>query len=100
MYMGGLYVYLTVITTVLVLTQIIRITQNAINLYRQNKEIKKVCGWIRDNDVSEKDFDIQREVYYMMYAKLKTEFMNDNCGWAKEYADTLKERLNVDSLKK
>ena len=29
--------YLTIITTALVITQIIRIVQNAINLYRSNK---------------------------------------------------------------
>ena len=33
--------YLTIITTILVLTQIIRITQNHISLFRQEKEIKK-----------------------------------------------------------
>ena len=33
--------YLTIITTILVLTQIIRITQNYISLFRQEKKIKK-----------------------------------------------------------
>jgi hypothetical protein len=32
--------YLVIITTALVITQIIRITQNAINLLRQNKLVK------------------------------------------------------------
>lgn len=63
--------YLTIITTVLVLTQIIRITQNHISLFRQEKEIKKTVGWIKDNDVSERDFKVQREVFYMLYEKLK-----------------------------
>ena len=56
--------YLTIMVTVLVATQVIRITQNAINLHRQNGEIKKACGWIRDNDVSELDFQIQRDTFY------------------------------------
>ena len=63
--------YLTIITTVLVLTQIIRITQNHISLFRQEKEIKKNIGWIKDNDVSERDFEVQREVFYMLYERLK-----------------------------
>lgn len=63
--------YLTIITTVLVLTQIIRITQNHISLFRQEKKIKKTVGWIKDNDVSERDFKVQREVFYMLYERLK-----------------------------
>ena len=53
--------------TILVATQVIRVTQNAISLHRQEKDIKKVCGWIKDNDVSEKDFNTQREVFYMLH---------------------------------
>lgn len=59
--------YLTFITTILVVTQVIRVTQNAISLHRQEKDIKKVCGWLKDNDVSEQDFNIQREVFYMLH---------------------------------
>lgn len=65
--------YLTIITTVLVLTQIIRITQNHISLFRQEKKIKKTVGWLKDNDVSERDFEVQRQVFYMLYNKLKKE---------------------------
>ena len=65
--------YLTFITTVLVITQVIRVTQNAISLHRQEKDIKKVCGWIKDNDVSEKDFNTQREVFYMLH-----DWLSDN----------------------
>ena len=59
--------YMTIITTILVATQVIRVTQNAISLHRQEKDIKKVCGWLKDNDVSEQDFNIQREVFYMLH---------------------------------
>ena len=59
--------YLTIITTVLVATQLVRITQNHISLFRQEKEIKKVCGWLKDNDVSEHDFEVQRKVFYLLY---------------------------------
>ena len=64
-------IYLTIITTVLVATQIIRITQNAIQLHRQNKKIDQTLGWIKSNDISERDFVIQREVFYMLHEKLK-----------------------------
>ena len=63
-------VYLTIMVTVLVATQIIRITQNFISLRRQNKELDKDLQWIRDNDISKKDFDVQRKVFYLLYEKL------------------------------
>lgn len=62
--------YLTIMVTVLVATQIIRITQNHISLFRQEKKIKETCGWLKDNDVSEIDFKIQRKVFYLLYDKL------------------------------
>lgn len=66
-------VYLTFMVAVLVATQIIRITQNAIQLHHQQKQIDKAVGWIKDNDVSERDFEIQRAVYMMLYNKLTAE---------------------------
>ena len=66
-------IYLTIMVTVLVVTQVIRITQNHIQLQRQRKEIDKAVGWIKDNDVSEHDFEIQRKVFYMLYEKLSKE---------------------------
>ncbi len=35
------------------------------------EKIKQVCGWIEENDVSEHDFEVQREVYYMLHDMLK-----------------------------
>lgn len=65
--------YLTIMVTLLVATQIIRITQNHINIVRQNKKIEDTVGWIKENEVSQKDFEIQRKVFYMLYEKLKGE---------------------------
>ena len=65
--------YLTIMVTVLVATQLIRITQNHISLFRQEKKIEKSLKWIKENDVSERDFEIQREVFYLLYEKLKGE---------------------------
>ena len=66
-------VYLTIMVTVLVATQIIRVTQNHISLMRQEKKIDESLQWIKDNDVSEKDFEIQRKVFYLLYKKLMEE---------------------------
>lgn len=56
-------VYLTIITTVLVLTQIIRISQNAITLHRQNVLFKKQCEEVRDIEIMKEDFETQRKAY-------------------------------------
>ena len=63
-------VYLTIMVTVLVATQIIRITQNFISLRRQNKAFSKDLQWIKENEISKKDFDVQRKVFYLLYEKL------------------------------
>lgn len=66
-------VYLTIMVSVLVLTQIIRILQNAINLYRQKQEIEKNLNWFGEREVTKEDFDCQREVMYLLRSKLKGE---------------------------
>lgn len=66
-------VYLTIMVSVLVLTQIIRILQNAINLYRQKREIEKNLNWFGEREVTKEDFDCQREVMYLLRSKLKGE---------------------------
>lgn len=53
--------YLIVMTTVLVATQIIRVTQNTIQLVRQNKMIKKEID--RLGDVTDEDMAMYREFY-------------------------------------
>lgn len=53
--------YLIVMTTVLVATQIIRVTQNTIQLVRQNKMIKKEID--RLGDVTDEDMAMHSEFY-------------------------------------
>lgn len=65
--------YLAIITTVLVLTQVIRVVQNTISLIRQNREFKKNLSWLEKNEVTEEDFKIQREVMRMLHEKLRNE---------------------------
>lgn len=67
--------YLTIMVTVLVATQLIRITQNAISLYRQERDVKENIGWLKDNQVTKEDFFRQREAYarlvYLLRGKQK-----------------------------
>lgn len=56
--------YLAIITTALVATQIIRLIQNAVQLYRQNVLFKKQLGQIED--VTQEDLEVQRKAYRLM----------------------------------
>ena len=58
--------YLTIITTALVITQIIRLIQNAINLHRQNQQIERDLSWIKDRDITQRDFDVQKQCFYLL----------------------------------
>jgi len=55
--------YLTIITTILVLTQIIRVAQNHIHLRQQRILFKKQVGDLADMEIKKEDFEIQRKVY-------------------------------------
>jgi hypothetical protein len=59
--------------TALVATQIIRITQNAIQLHLQNKKINKELPFLKDYYVSDNDLRIQKEVFMMLHDKLMAE---------------------------
>ena len=71
-------IYLAIITTVLVLTQIVRVTQNAIQLRRQEKEIQKTLNWFNDNDVSEQDYIVQRQCFYLLRDWLEDQVLKKN----------------------
>lgn len=66
-------IYLAIITTVLVLTQIVRLIQNSIQLHRQEKAFTKDLAWIKDYDISERDFDVQRDCFYLLRDYLERE---------------------------
>lgn len=66
-------VYLVIITTVLVITQVIRITQNTISLHRQGKLFKKQVGELADMEVSKEDFEMQRKAYRLIVERLQEE---------------------------
>lgn len=69
--------YLTIMVTVLVATQIVRVVQNAVSLYRQEREVKRNIKWLKDNKVEEIDFLVQREVMYRLNEWLKEQKRED-----------------------
>ena len=78
-------IYLAIITTVLVLTQIVRLIQNAIQLHMQNKAFTKDLAWIKDNDISERDFNVQRDCFYLLRDYLEREMNIDYGAEAEDY---------------
>ena len=72
--------YLTIITTVLVLTQIIRITQNHISLRRQNVLYKKQLGELAELEIRKADFENQRKFYKLAVEKIERELLKETDG--------------------
>lgn len=69
--------YLTIMVSILVATQLIRIIQNGISLYRQGRDIKRQVEWLKDTEIKKKDFETQRDVFRMLYTKLVKELDED-----------------------
>jgi len=63
--------YLAIITTVLVITQIIRLIQNAVQLRRQNVLFEKQLGQLADCEPTKEDFDNQRKAYRLIVEHLE-----------------------------
>ena len=70
-------IYLTIITTVLVLTQIIRISQNHISLRRQKVVFEAQLGELVDAGVTKEDFEMQRKAYRLIVERLERELMQE-----------------------
>ena len=63
--------YLAIITTVLVITQIVRLIQNAVQLHRQNVLLKEQLGHLADCNPTKQDFENQRKAYRLIVDKKK-----------------------------
>lgn len=63
-------IYLAIITTALVITQIIRVTQNTISLRRNNEIYKKELKELADVELKKEDFEMQRKAYRLIVEKL------------------------------
>ena len=68
--------YLAIITTVLVLTQIIRVCQNHAQLRRQRIVFEKQVGQLAEMEPTKEDFHTQRRAYQLIVEKLEG---NDQC---------------------
>jgi hypothetical protein len=64
--------YLVIITTVLVVTQIIRLMQNAVQLRRQNVLFKEQLGHLAECNPTEEDFENQRKAYRLIVEHLES----------------------------
>lgn len=71
--------YLIIITTVLVVTQIVRVVQNTINLKRQNLIIKRQLREIED--ITQKDLETQKQANALIVAYLKDKVSGDEDGY-------------------
>lgn len=69
--------YLAIITTVLVVTQIIRLIQNAVQLHRQHILFKEQLGHLADCEPTKEDFDIQRKAYRLIVEHLEERTAED-----------------------
>ena len=65
--------YLTIITTALVITQIIRVTQNHIHALKQDVLFKKQMGELADLEIRKADFENQRKFYKLAIEKMERE---------------------------
>ena len=67
--------YLVIITTALVITQIIRVAQNTIQLYRQTRMMKKRLD--RLEDVTNEDLNMQKEAFRLIVEHLNRRTDNE-----------------------
>ena len=74
--------YLAIITTILVITQIIRVTQNTIQLRRQQIMFEKQLAGIKD--ITQEDLDMQRKAYRLIVDYLET---GEEDMWKGRYED-------------
>lgn len=73
--------YLVIITTVLVLTQIIRVTQNTIQLIRQKTLFKRQLADLSEYKLTAEDFKNQRKANALAaeyYEKMLIEYYKDD----------------------
>lgn len=62
-------IYLTIMVTILIITQIIRLIQNALLLSRQNKAIERELAGL---DVTNEDLEVQRKAYRLIVEALES----------------------------
>ena len=73
--------YLAIMTTALVVTQIIRVIQNAMQLRRQKVQFDAQLAELADVKLTERDFETQRKAF-----RLAVEYL-EHCVQFKEVAE-------------
>ena len=63
--------YLAIMTTALVITQILRVIQNNIQLHRQKVVFEKQLKELADMELTERDFETQRKAYRLIVEYLE-----------------------------
>ena len=63
-------VYLVIMITIVAIAEAVRVCQNHMNLRNTNKIIERDCEWVKDTEITKKDFEVQREVFYLLREKL------------------------------
>ena len=63
--------YLAIITTALVITQIVRLIQNTIQLRKQDVLFKAQLKELADMELTERDFETQRKAYGLVVEYLE-----------------------------
>ena len=71
--------YIAVVLTLILITQVIRVTQNGISLYRQNKAIDKELN--RLGGVTDEDLETQKKAYRLivsLFENIKVDKEDEN----------------------
>ena len=84
--------YLAIITTVLVITQIVRLIQNAVQLRRQNVLFKEKLGHLADFNPAEQDFENQRKAY-----RLIVDYLEEKAQYKIKEKEDMQEREGGES---
>ena len=71
--------YLAIITTALVITQVIRLCQNTIQLIRQKILYEKQLGQLED--VTEEDFEVQKKYYRLAVDWFEDQKEDNTADW-------------------
>lgn len=80
--------YLAIITTVLVITQIIRVIQNATQLRRQKVLFKTQLKELADMELTERDFETQRKAYCLAVEFFEQKQKKcESCLYRSQYPD-------------
>ena len=74
--------YLASITTILVVTQVIRVIQNRVQLRRQKVLFEQQLKELADMELTERDFETQRKAYRLAveYLEHRVQFKEEICN--------------------